>query len=276
VSALAFFPLWKAAAIGQSGYAVAGESYLAKYWAAVKPPWKGSVVVIGGMTWARAAIFFGADKGNQLMKSYGFGSAAASTVPALLLSACVQVTNQPFVRTSVMLQNPGEKLADHRFPNVAMLKHLAETKGVGSLWLGTNAGILKTAPKYMVAIVIKDTMGSYLAPVDPKDSSAVIIKSAKIAVTAGVAGAVLTNPFDAVRNEMFKTEEGLIAAITRMSREMGPRWLWRGCEKNLIAVAAPIASTIFLCDRFKAWSAAWERSESSLPNFGSSLSGARS
>lgn len=253
VSALAFFPLWKAAAIGQSGYAVAGESYLAKYWAAVKPPWKGSVVVIGGMTWARAAIFYGSDKGSQWMKAQGFGSFAASSIPALTLSVMVQVTNQPFVRSSVMLQNPGEALANRTFPNIAMLKHLAATKGVGSLWLGTNAGILKTAPKYMVAIMIKDSMGAYLAPVDPEDKTAVIIKSAKIAVTAGVAGAVLTNPFDAVRNEMFKTEEGLVTAVTRMSREMGPRWLWRGCEKNLIAVAAPIASTIFLTDRFKSF-----------------------
>merc|ERR1719506_939982 len=109
------------------------------------------------------------------------------------------------------------------------------------------------APKYMVAIIIKDSMGSYLAPVDKNDSTGLLLRSAKISVTAGVAGAVLTNPFDAVRNEMFKTEEGLVAAVTRMSRESGPRWLMRGCEKNLIAVAAPIASTIFLTDRFKAW-----------------------
>lgn len=74
-------------------------------------------------------------------------------------------------------------------------------------------------------------------------------------MTAGVAGAVLTNPFDAVRNEMFKTEEGLLPAVARMSRETGPRWLFRGCEKNLIAVAAPIASTIFLTDLFKTWTA---------------------
>lgn len=253
VSALAFFPLWKAAAIGQSGYAVAGESYFAKYWAAVKPPWKGSVVVIGGMTWARAAIFFGSDKGSQWMKANGYSGFVASAVPALTLSCFVQATNQPFVRTSVMLQNPGEELANRRFPNVAMLKHLAETKGIGSLWLGTNAGILKTAPKYMVAIMIKDSMGAYMAPVDPKDKSGMMWKSAKISVTAGVAGAVLTNPFDAVRNEMFITEEGLVTAVKRMTRETGIRWFWRGCEKNLIAVAAPIASTIFLTDRIKVW-----------------------
>jgi len=248
-----FFPLWKAAAIGQSGYEVAGTSYLSKYWQAVKPPWKGSLVVIGGMTWARAAIFFGSDMGTQYMKKQGYGTAISSTLPSLALSVFVQVTNQPFVRTSVMLQNPGEDLANRRFPNLAMMQHLAKTKGVGSLWLGTNAGVLKTAPKYMVAILIKDYMGAWLAPVDKHDKTGNLVRSAKISVTAGVAGAVLTNPFDAVRNEMFKTEEGLVTAVTRMTRETGARWLVRGCEKNLIAVAAPIASTIFLTDIFKPW-----------------------
>eukprot|EP00929_Paragymnodinium_shiwhaense_P052090 TRINITY_DN2611_c0_g1_i1.p1 TRINITY_DN2611_c0_g1~~TRINITY_DN2611_c0_g1_i1.p1 ORF type:complete len:272 (+),score=54.07 TRINITY_DN2611_c0_g1_i1:59-874(+) len=252
LSALAFFPLWKAAAIGQSGYEVTGTSYFQRYWQAVKPPWRGGLVVVGGMTWARAAIFFGSDTGSQYMKSQGFGKAISTTLPSLLVSSFVQVTNQPFVRSSVMLQNPGEPLAKEAFPNFAMLRHLAKTKGVGSLWLGTNAGILKTAPKYMVAIVIKDTMGEYMAPADPNNKTAVMMRSAKIAVTAGVAGAVLTNPLDAVRNEMFKTEEGLIQACTRMTRETGLRWFVRGCEKNLVAVAAPIAGTIFLTDRFKA------------------------
>lgn len=254
VSAFVTFPLWKAAAIGQSGYEVAGQGYFQKYWQAVKPPWKGSVVVIGGMTWARAAIFFGSDKGSKMLRDMGYGQLTASSLPALGLSVAVQVTNQPFVRTSVMLQNPGEPLAAHRFPNISMMRHLAQTKGVGSLWLGTNAGILKTAPKYMVAVYIKDTMGAWLKPVDKNDKFATLMRSAKISVTAGVAGAVLTNPFDAVRNEMFKTEEGLMTAITRMSRETGPAWLVRGCEKNLIAVACPVAMTIFLTDRFKVWS----------------------
>jgi hypothetical protein len=252
-SALAFFPLWKAAAIGQSGYHVAGESYLMKYWHAVKPPWRGSFVVIGGMTWARAAIFFGSDNLSQKMRANGYGKAVSTTVPSLVLSCFVQVTNQPFVRTSVMLQNPGEPLAAKTFPNAAMLKRLTETKGIQSLWLGTSAGILKTAPKYMVAIIIKDTMGDYMAPIDPADKTAVLLRSGKIAVTAGVAGAVLTNPLDALRNEMFKTEERLSVAALRMTRETGLWWFLRGCEKNLIAVAAPIAGTIFLTDRFKTW-----------------------
>merc|ERR1719482_2396018 len=107
----------------------------------------------------------------------------------------------------------------------------------------------------MVAVVIKDYMGNWLAPVDPKNKTATLIKSAKVAVTAGVAGAVLTNPLDVVRNEMFKTEEGMVTCAMRMSREDGFRWLGRGMQKNYVAVALPIASTIFLTDRLKAWMA---------------------
>jgi len=253
VSALAFFPLWKAAAIGQSGYEVAGKGYWQKYFEAMKPPWRGSMVVIGGMTWARAAIFYGSDMGSRTMKQQGFNTGVSATVPSLVVSVFAQAVNQPFVRTSIMLQNPGEELAKKTFPNMAMMRHLANTKGVSSLWTGLDAAILKTAPKYMTAVVIKDYMGQWLAPVDPQNKTAVLMKSAKVAVTAGVAGAVLTNPLDVVRNEMFKTEEGMVACMSRMSREDGPKWLFRGIGKNWVAVAAPIASTIFLTDRFKVW-----------------------
>merc|ERR1740127_448012 len=78
VSALAFFPFWKAAAIGQSGYHVQGAGYWQKYFEAMKPPWRGSVVVIGGMTWARAAIFYGSDRGSRAMKDQGYNQALAS------------------------------------------------------------------------------------------------------------------------------------------------------------------------------------------------------
>lgn len=252
-SALAFFPLWKAAAIGQSGYEVGGTGYWQRYFRAMLPPWRGSVVVIGGMTWARAAIFYGSDVGSRLMKEQGFNAAVSSTVPSLFVSCVAQTVNQPFVRSSIMLQNPAEELARKTMPNMAMLRHLAMTKGFGSWFTGLDAAILKTAPKYMVAVFIKDYMGQWLAPVDPKNRQATLVKSAKIAVTAGVAGAVLTNPLDVVRNEMFKTEEGMVTCAMRMSRESGPQWLLRGMRKNVIAVAAPIASTIFLTDRIKVW-----------------------
>jgi hypothetical protein len=64
IAACINFPLWKASAIGQSGFdkAVAGSAsssstvsmnFAQRYVAALKPPYKGVTATIGGMTWAR-------------------------------------------------------------------------------------------------------------------------------------------------------------------------------------------------------------------------------
>lgn len=60
---------------------------------------------------------------------------------------------------------------------------------------------MKTVPKYITAIVVKDIMEDILPPVDKTDRQATIIRSATKSVTAAVAGAALTNPFDVLRNE---------------------------------------------------------------------------
>jgi hypothetical protein len=62
-------------------------------------------------------------------------------------------------------------------------------------------GIMKTVPKYITAIIVKDLMEDLLPPVEKSDQSANILRSAMKSVTAGVAGAALTNPFDVLRNE---------------------------------------------------------------------------
>ena len=114
---------------------------------------------------------------------------------------------------------------------------------------------MKTRRRNVQAVVIKDHMGLYLAPVDPKDKQvkpgnrshrkALCFESllrvagrplqvgedfgdcrqrmSRMEATfcRGVAGAVLTNPLDVVRNEMFKTEEGMIPCMVRMSKEAG-------------------------------------------------------
>lgn len=254
ISAWWTFPLWKAAAVGQSGFELQAKSPLWRYVEAVKPPWTGSFAVIGGMTWARAAIFFGSDEGAKKMKAYGCGTAIYTMLPPLVISVFVQCTNQPFVRSSIMLQDPQCKLAQGAtFPNLSVIGHLARTKGLQSLWVGTTAGILKTAPKYMTAIAIKDGMEKWLAPAPKGDKSATMLRTAKKSVAAGAAGAFLTNPLDVLRNEQFKTEEPMGKAFKRLCRDEGVRWFARGAEKNLIAVAVPIASTIFLTETIAQW-----------------------
>ena len=60
---------------------------------------------------------------------------------------------------------------------------------------------MKTVPKYITAIVVKDIMEDILPPVPKSDKNATIMRSALKSMTAGVAGAALTNPFDVLRNE---------------------------------------------------------------------------
>lgn len=91
-------------------------------------------------------------------------------------------------------------------------------------------------------------MDRMLAPADPADRWGILVRSAKKSVAAGVAGAALTNPLDVLRNEMFKTDLGIGSALAKLRQEEGMGFLVRGMNKNLVAVAIPIAVTIFMTD----------------------------
>lgn len=150
-----------------------------------------------GMTWARAAIFFGSDVGKDYLKSNGVPGAAAQTLPPLLIGTAVQFANMPLVRSTITIQNPSSPLNSVS----EALVHIYKTKGFGGLYHGVSAGILKTVPKYITAVAVKDYMEYALPLTDPSDRTATMIRSAIKSVTAGVAGAVLTNPLDVLRNE---------------------------------------------------------------------------
>jgi hypothetical protein len=60
---------------------------------------------------------------------------------------------------------------------------------------------MKTVPKYVTAVFVKDFMEEHLPAVDHNDKTAVLLRSAVKSVTAGAAGAGLTNPLDVLRNE---------------------------------------------------------------------------
>lgn len=241
------YPLWRASAVAQSGFKVEGGGMLGKYANAFKPPWRGVGPVLAGMTWARASIFYGSDAGKQALIAAGAPPTVAMVAPPLVISSLVQVANQPIIRASITIQNP-----ESPWRTVASaMQGIRESRGVGALWHGTSAGILKTVPKYCVAVFVKDAMEHALPqPAADAPRSEVRLRSAKKAVTAGIAGATITNPFDIIRNEMFKTDESLSQVCRRLTREQGVRWLWRGVDKNLISVAIPIAMTIYLTDYF--------------------------
>jgi hypothetical protein len=256
IAAVGCYPLWRSAAIGQSGFRVAAinvagvtvPSAMAPYVYGFLPPYKGMAATVFGMTYARATIFYCSDLGRSLMLQKGFSEASSTIAPPVLISTLVQVINQPIVRATVTLQDPAFNL-----PNVFQaLRHIYNSHGVAGLWHGTTAGVLKTVPKYCTAIAVKDYMEEHvLPPVDPASPTVEtdrLIRSALKSGTAGVAGAALTNPLDVIRNEQFKTHAGFRATAASLWKELGLSFLTRGLGKNLVAVALPVGCTIFLTD----------------------------
>lgn len=60
---------------------------------------------------------------------------------------------------------------------------------------------MKTVPKYVTAVFVKDVLEEWLPKVEKDDKSGSLIRSAVKSVAAGAAGAGLTNPLDVLRNE---------------------------------------------------------------------------
>jgi Mitochondrial carrier protein len=250
------YPLWRASAVGQSGFRMASmriagvgvPATLTPYVYAFAPPYKGMVGVVLGMTWARAAIFWGSDRGKEFLQSHGVTNESVSTLlPPLFVSTIVQCINQPIVRASITLQNPKFNCPD----TISAVKFIYEKYGLRGMWHGTSAGILKTVPKYCTAVVVKDYMDEMLPQVDPTSpavDSDRLWRSAAKSATAGVAGAALTNPLDVIRNEMFKRNTPLIQTVRNLYQELGYKFMLRGMGKNMIAVAIPVGSTIFFTD----------------------------
>ncbi|CAM9304059.1 unnamed protein product [Ectocarpus sp. 13 AM-2016] len=248
VAAIINFPLWRAAAIGQSGFdrtTNMGSNFFQRYLEALKPPYKGVAATIIGMTWARAFIFYGSDRGKRKLEELGYSSRVVTVaVPPLVFSTVVQLINMPIIRASITIQNPDSKFSSVRESLAAIYRK----GGVGALWHGTSAGVMKTVPKYCVAVTVKDYMERNLAPADHGDRWGTLWRSAQKSVAAGVAGAALTNPLDVLRNEMFKTDLGVRDALAKLRREEGAGFAVRGMSKNLVAVAIPITVTIFATD----------------------------
>jgi len=134
-AAVVNFPLWKASAIGQSGYALKSKSMYGRVVEAMQPPWRGVFAVMAGMTWARAAIFYGSDRGRQALQEAGVGHTLSVTAPPLVVSTFVQVVNMPLIRSSIMLQNPTATQTSV----LQMSQHIIKTRGFFGLWHGLKS-----------------------------------------------------------------------------------------------------------------------------------------
>jgi Mitochondrial carrier protein len=110
---------------------------------------------------------------------------------------------------------------------------------------------LKAVPKYCTTVIVKNAMEDWLPITDPNSPTYHIDnlwRSAYKSSMAGMAGAVLTNPLDVVRNEMFQTNQSLYHATKSLYQTIGMKFFIRGMDKNIIAVAIPLACTVFFTD----------------------------
>lgn len=85
------------------------------YLHAFAPPYRGMMTTVLGMTWARAAIFWGSDYGRDWMRTHprfvgGSSEVASTVVPPLVVSTLVQIMNQPIVRATITLQDPSTEM----------------------------------------------------------------------------------------------------------------------------------------------------------------------
>lgn len=258
------YPLWRASAVGQSGFVVRNlqvasirlPQAVSTYVYGFLPPYKGLVATVGGMTYARAAIFWGSDYGRDVLRSQGYSETVATVAPPLVVSTIVQITNQPLIRATITLQDPNPEKPLRNVMHA--IRYLYKTRGIQGLWHGTTVGLFKTVPKYITAVVVKDYMEEHLPQANPSSPTYHydrLERSAVKSATAGIIGAALTNPLDVIRNEMFKTHHGMMRTIKDLQAEMGWNWMGRGLGKNMVAVAIPIACTIFFTDAFIQWSA---------------------
>lgn len=167
------------------------------YKAVVQPPYRGVVATMAGMTWARAAIFFGSDLGKAFLLENKVYGPLAQAIPPMIIGTLVQIANMPLVRATITIQDPKSELNSV----TQAIIHIYKTRGVSGLFHGVSAGIMKTVPKYVTAVAVKDYMEEVLPRGEPGDKNQVLLRSAVKSVAAGVAGAALTNPLDVLRNE---------------------------------------------------------------------------
>ena len=91
---------------------------------------------------ARAAIFWGSDRGKEILQTNfpNLHPSIYALTPPLVVSIFVQCVNQPVVRASITLQNPESNL-----PNVqSAVKMIYEKYGLRGLWHGTVSIFLQS------------------------------------------------------------------------------------------------------------------------------------
>ena len=238
------------------------------------------------MTWSRSFIFYGSDIGKRGMMKMGYNGSITSVIPALCLSGMAQCINNPIFRATIILQDP--KCQMKNVPE--SLTYIYKKGGIRGLWHGTSAGIMKTAPKYASAVLVKDLVEDLLIKREQKtdkhnkntDTPLITERKAKElrkddqglsrnnninetfnpekkrfrrlqrasikSIAAGLAGAMITNPFDVIRADMFKSDRKFSNSFRYLWKTHGIFFVIRGLDKNMVAVTVPVTITLFVAD----------------------------
>ena len=114
----------------------------------------------------------GSDVGKAMLITMGVNGAVAQTLPTFIIGTAVQVINMPLVRATITIQDPKSDLKN----TWTALVYLYKTRGVSGLFHGLSAGILKTVPKYVTAVAVKDLMEEYLPHGDSKDKTTLLAR----------------------------------------------------------------------------------------------------
>lgn len=93
--------------MAQAGYPLKSPTLFGRLIESVRPPWRGALPVIAGMSWARAAIFYGSDLGYAMLKRQGAPAVVCTALPALSISTFVQfVSASRISRTETWRKSP--------------------------------------------------------------------------------------------------------------------------------------------------------------------------
>lgn len=158
----------------------------------------------------------------------------------MFATACVQ----PVDMVKVKIQLAGEQAGASRNP-FTIAANLIKTDGVGSLYKGLSAGLLRQATYTTARMGLFTTFADSLKDADGKLTFA---KRAFAGLAAGGLGSVVGNPCDLALIRM-QADAGLPAekrrnyknvfdALLRISKEEGVIGLWKGCAPTVARAMA--------------------------------------
>ena len=211
-AAIVNYPLWKASAVAQSGFdaRLGVEGRLRSLLAPLDAhAYKGLIPVVSGMTWARAVIFYGSDRGAAALRAAGARDPLLTTLPRPPSSSSARrVQLDATSRSCAAGHDPGPPRARTRAcpRRCARSTARAGSRGCGA---ARRRACSRRCPSTARRSRSRNSWSTGCRA-RARGGRARALRGARAlggrSCAAALAGAVLTNPLDVIRNEMFKTD----------------------------------------------------------------------